>query len=66
MLTGKSYVMQIVYVSETMPFRFRHTGVYLSTVILSLFCWLLVFAAPIFYPRRRSHGWRTSIVDGDY
>lgn len=61
LLTGKCHVIQIVYVSELMPLRFRHTGFCLSTSVSLLFSWLLVFAAPISYTRGGSHGWTTWI-----
>lgn len=58
-LTGKCYAIQLVYASELMPLRFRHTGYCLSVSVFSLFGWLLVFAAPISYTRGGSHGWTT-------
>ena len=61
LLTGKCCAIQIVYVSELMPLRFRHTGYCLSTSVFSLLSWLLVFAAPISYTRGESHGWTTWI-----
>ncbi len=58
---GQCHSIQIVYVSELMPLRFRHTGFCLSSSVFSLFSWLLVFAAPISYTHGGSHGWTTWI-----